>query len=77
MRLQVPSIPSSTAIGQNEDGSDITQDVDVLVWCRHVGQSPISMITRQFLPIHAASGPGERVFSFAGLAPLRPAQISA
>jgi hypothetical protein len=29
--LQVPLIPSSTVIGQNEDGSDITKDVTVLV----------------------------------------------
>jgi hypothetical protein len=29
--LQVPLIPSSTVIGQNEDGSDITKDVAVLV----------------------------------------------
>jgi hypothetical protein len=27
----------STVIGKNEDGSDITQDVDVLVWWRDVG----------------------------------------
>jgi hypothetical protein len=26
-------------IGQNEDGSDITEDVDVLVWWRDVGQA--------------------------------------
>jgi hypothetical protein len=27
-----PAIQSSVVIGKNEDGSDITQDVDVLVW---------------------------------------------
>ncbi len=30
-------IQSSAVIGKNEDGSDITQDVDVLVWWRDVG----------------------------------------
>jgi hypothetical protein len=29
--LQMPVIQSSAVIGKNEDGSDITQDVDVLV----------------------------------------------
>ena len=29
-------IQSSAVIGKNEDGSDITQDVDVLVWWRDV-----------------------------------------
>jgi hypothetical protein len=28
----MPAIQSSAVIGKNEDGSDITQDVDVLVW---------------------------------------------
>jgi hypothetical protein len=37
--LQMPSIPSSTVIGKNEDGSDITKDADVLVWWRDVGQA--------------------------------------
>ena len=37
--LQMPAIQSSTVIGKNEDGSDITQDVDVLVWWRDVGQA--------------------------------------
>ncbi len=27
--LEMPSIPSGTVISKNEDGSDITQDVDV------------------------------------------------
>ena len=35
--LQMSSIPNSTVIGKNEDGSDMTQDVDVLVWWRDVG----------------------------------------
>jgi hypothetical protein len=35
----MPAIQSSVVIGKNEDGSDITQDVDVLVWWRHVGQA--------------------------------------
>ena len=30
--LQMPAIQNSDVIGSNEDGSDITQDVDVLVW---------------------------------------------
>ncbi len=66
----MPSIPSSTVIGKNEDGSDITQDVDVLVWWRDVGQARfqrISVMARQFLAIPAASATAERVFSFAEL----------
>ena len=35
----MPAIQSSAVIGKNEDGSDITQDVDVLVWWRDVGQA--------------------------------------
>jgi hypothetical protein len=57
------TLPSSTVIGKNEDGSDITQDVDVLVWCRDVGQARfprISVITRQFLDIPVASATAER-----------------
>jgi hypothetical protein len=68
--LQMPSIPSRTVIGKNEDGSDITQDVDVLAWWRDVGQARfprISVMARQFLAIPAASATAERVFSFAGL----------
>ena len=64
------SIPSSTVIDKNEDGSDITQDVDVLVWWRDVGRARfprIAVMTRQFLAIPAASATAERVFSFAGL----------
>jgi hypothetical protein len=52
------SIPSSTVIGKNEDGSDITQDVDVLTWWRDVGQARfprISVMACQFLYIPAAS----------------------
>ena len=37
--LQIPAIQSSAVMGKNEDGSDITQDVDVLVWWRDVGQA--------------------------------------
>ncbi len=59
----MPVIRSSAVIGKNEDGSDITQDVDVLVWWRDVGR----VMTRQFLAIPAASTTAERVFSFAGL----------
>ncbi len=68
--LQIPSIPSSTVIGKNEDGSDITQDVDVLTWWRDVGQARfprISVMARQFLTIPTVSATAERVFSFAGL----------
>jgi hypothetical protein len=64
------SIPSSTVIDKNEDGSDITQDVDVLAWWRDVGQARfprISVMARQFLAIPAVSATAERVFSFAGL----------
>ena len=32
-------IQSSDVIGKNKDGSDITQDVDVLVWWRDVNIS--------------------------------------
>ncbi len=54
----------------NEDGSDITQDVDVLVWWRDVEQARfphITVVTRQFPPIPETSVITERVFSFAGL----------
>jgi len=66
----MPEIQSSVVIGKNEDGSDITQDVDVLVWWRDVGQARfprIAVMARQFLAIPAASATAERVFSFAGL----------
>ena len=68
--LQMPVIQSSAVIGKNEDGSDITQDVDVLVWWRDVGRARfprIVVMTRQFLAIPVASATAERVFSFAGL----------
>ena len=68
--LQMSVIQSSAVIGKNEDGSDITQDVDVLVWWRDVGQARfprIAVMARQFLAIPAASATAERVFSFAGL----------
>ncbi len=63
-------IQSSDVIGKNEDESDITQDVDVLVWWRDVGRARfphITVMTRQFLTIPAASTTAERVFSFTGL----------
>ena len=68
--IQIPAIQSRTVIGKNEDGSDITQDVDVLVWWRDVGQARfprIVVMACQFLAIPAASATAERVFSFAGL----------
>jgi hypothetical protein len=66
----MPVIQSSAVIGKNEDGSDITQDVDVLVSWRDVGRARfprIAVMTRQFLTIPEASATAERVFSFAGL----------
>jgi hypothetical protein len=66
----IPVIQSSTVIGKNEDGSDITQDVDVLVWWRDVGRDcfpRIAVMDRQFLAIPAASATADRVFSFADL----------
>ena len=63
-------IQNSAVIDKNEDGSDITQDVDVLVWWRDVGRARfprIAVMTRQFLTIPEASATAERVFSFAGL----------
>jgi hypothetical protein len=66
----MPVIKSNTVIGKNEDGSDITQDVDVLVWWRDVGQARfprIAVMDRQFLSILEDSATVERVFSFAGL----------
>ena len=64
----MPTIQSSTVIGKIEDGSDITQDVDVLVWWRDVeNEDKLVFLSRQFLAIPAASATAERVFSFAGL----------
>ncbi len=66
----MPVIQSSAVIGKNEDGSDITQDVDVLVWWTDVGRARfphIAVMSRQFLSIPAASATTERVFRFAGL----------
>ena len=68
--IQIPVIQSSVVIGKNEDGSDITQDVDTLVWCRDVGQARfphIAVMARQFLSIPVDSATTERVFSFPGL----------
>jgi hypothetical protein len=64
------AIQTSDVIGKNTDGSDITQDVDVLVWWRDVGQDRfphIDVMTRQFLGIPDPSTTPERVFSFTGL----------
>ena len=47
-----------------------TQDVDVLVWWRDVGQARfphITVMTRQVLTIPTDSATAERVFSFTGL----------
>ncbi len=66
----MPVIQTSDVIGKNTDGSDITQDVDVLVWWRDVGQDRfprIVVMTRQFLDIPGSSATAERVFSFGGL----------
>ncbi len=63
-------IQSGTVIGKNEDGSDMTQDVDVLVSWRDVGKARfphITVMTRQFLSIPPTSATAERVFGFAGL----------
>ena len=68
--LQMPAIQTSVVIGKNTDGSDITQDVDVLVWWRDVRQARfphIVVMARQFLAIPVSSATAERVFSFAGL----------
>ena len=62
--LQMPVIQTSTVIGKNTDGSDITQDVDMLVWWRDVGQAcfpRITVMARQFLAIPASSATAERV----------------
>ena len=62
--LQIPEIQNSVEIGKNEDGSDITQDVDVLIWWRDVGQARfprIAVMTRQFLAIPVASVTAERI----------------
>ena len=70
----MPVIQSSAVIGKNEDGSNITQDVDVLVWWRDVGRARfprIAVMTRQFLTIPEAS------VKFCRSDALRPAQISA
>jgi len=58
LKMSVIQISTVTVIDKNEDGSDITQDVDVLVWWRDVGQPRfphITVMTRQFLTIPAAS----------------------
>ena len=63
-------IQNRSVIDKNEDASDITQDVDVLVWWRDVGQARflrIAVMARQFLAIPAVSATTEPVFSFPGL----------
>ena len=64
----MPVIESSDVIGKIEDGSDITQDFDVLVWWRDVeNEDKLIFLSRQFLTIPVVSATAERVFSFAGL----------
>ena len=68
--IQIPVIQRNTVIVKNEDGSEITQDVDVLVWWWDVGQARfprITVTTHQFLTFPEVSVTTERVFSFAGL----------
>ena len=68
--FQIPGIQSNTAIAKNEDGSNITQNVEVLVWWRDVGQVPfprITVMTRPLLTIPVTSTTTNLVFSFAGL----------
>ena len=58
--LQIPSIPSNTVIDKNEDESDVTQDVDVLVWWRDAGHARfpcISVMTSHFLTVGTSSIP--------------------
>jgi hypothetical protein len=65
-------IQSSVVIVKDEDGSDITQDVDVLVWWRDVGQARfprITVMTRQFLTMSTTSTTVERVFNFVSKIP--------
>ena len=62
----MPVIQTSVVIGKNTDGSVITQDVDVLVWWRDVGQARFPRITvmaRQFLTIPASSATVEPLIS--------------
>ena len=55
-------IQISTVISKNEDGSDITQDVDVLVWWRDVeNEDKLVFLSRQFLDIPVPSATAERV----------------
>ena len=61
-------IQSSAVIGKIEDGSDIIQDVDVLVWWRDVeNEDKVVFLSRQFLDIPVPSATVEPVFSFTGL----------
>ncbi len=66
----MPVIQTNVLIDKNEDGSDITQDIHVLVLWRDVGQARfprIAFMARQFLDIPQVSVTVERVFSFVGL----------
>ena len=55
-------IQSSVVIGKIEDGSDINQDVDILVWWKDVeNEDKLVFLSRQFLSIPAASATPERV----------------
>ena len=59
----MPVIQSSDVIGKIEDGSDITQDVDVLVWWRDVeNEDRFVFLSRQFLTIPSVSVTTERVY---------------
>ena len=54
--LQMSVIQSSGVIGKIEDESDITQDVDVLVWWRDVeNEDMLVFLSRQFLANPAGS----------------------
>jgi hypothetical protein len=68
--IHLKLLSGTSVIGKHEDESGITQDLDVLVWWRDVGQSRfprISGMPRQFLATPAASATAEHAFSFAGL----------
>ena len=63
----MPEIQNNTVISKYEDGSDVTQNVDVLVCWRDVGQARfprIAVMVRQFLTIPVTSAKADRVFSF-------------
>ena len=63
--IQMSVFQSGDVIDKNEDGSDITQDVDVLVWWWDVeNEDKLVFLSHQFLVIPEASVTFERVFSF-------------